>query len=333
MLPMSQNCPLLVQVYLPKSRKNVSTCQKHLHKMIIRPPRHWFLRLFVWHGSVLPSIMFRLSLNLLMSLAAILCLPWYETLGVKLTLAPFSLLGVSIAIFLGFRNSVAYSRYIEARQLWGGLLIACRTLQSQVMAVCPGEAHRVTALLLAFCYSLKHQLRHSDSRPDLERLLGDDAEDILSRRAPTNMVQLRLSQWLAERRRTCEMSDVVYAHMDTTLSQLSQVVGGCERIVSMPIPFAYGLLLHRTVYLFCSLLPFALVVDLHYMTLLVSGFISYTFLSLDTLAEELEMPFGYANNHLPMDAMCTNIEINLLEMNNQSQLPDTPMPDAHYRLT
>jgi len=120
MLPVSQNCPLLVQVYLPKSQKNGPTCKKHLSNMIIRPPRHWFLRLFVWHGSVLPSIMFRLSLNLLMSLAAILCLPWYETLGVKLTLAPFSLLGVSIAIFLGFRNSVAYSRYIEARQLWGG---------------------------------------------------------------------------------------------------------------------------------------------------------------------------------------------------------------------
>ncbi|MFD3226066.1 hypothetical protein ACFPK4_21175, partial [Rahnella aceris] len=47
--------------------------------MIIRPPRHWFLRLFAWHGSVLPSILFRLSLNLLMSLAAILTLPWYET--------------------------------------------------------------------------------------------------------------------------------------------------------------------------------------------------------------------------------------------------------------
>ncbi len=69
------------------------------------------------------------------------------------------------------------------------------------------------------------------------------------------------------------------------------------------------------------------------MTPLVSVFIAYSFLSLDTLAEELEMPFGYANNHLPMDAMCTNIEINLLEMNNQRDLPDTPKPDRYYRLT
>ncbi len=36
------------------------------------------------------------------------------------------------------------------------------------------------------------------------------------------------------------------------------------------------------------MLPFALVVDLHYMTPFISVPISYTFISLDCLAEELE---------------------------------------------
>lgn len=301
--------------------------------MIIRPHRHWFIRLFAWHGSVLPGILFRLSLNLLMSVIAIFCLDWYETLGVKLTLAPFSLLGVSIAIFLGFRNSVCYARFTEARQLWGGLLIACRTILRQVMMVSPADAPRISALLMAFCYSLKHQLRHTDAREDLHRYLGDEAEDVLRRRAPTNAIEMKIAQWLGDLRRSGGVSDVVYAQLDNSVHQLSQVLGGCERLASMPLPFAYGLLLHRTVYLFCTLLPFALVPDLHYMTPVVSVFIAYSFLSLDTLAEELEMPFGFANNHLPMDAMCTNIEINLLEMNNQRELPATPLPDHHYRLT
>ncbi|CAO96907.1 bestrophin family protein [Erwinia tasmaniensis] len=301
--------------------------------MIIRPPSHWFLRLFAWHGSVLPGIWFRLMLNLLMSLIAIMCLDWYETLGIKLTLAPFSLLGVSIAVFLGFRNSVCFGRYIEARMFWGNLLIACRTLQRQALAISPADAPRVTALLLAFCYSLKHQLRHSDARADLQRYLGDEAEDVLKRRSPANYIELQLSQWLAEQRRRGNLSDILYAHMDSNIHQLSQVLGGCERLASMPVPFAYGLLLHRTVYLFCTLLPFALVPDLHYMTPLVSVFISYTFLSLDTLAEELEMPFGLAKNHLPLDALCTTIEINLREMNLEQDLPDTPRPDSCYRLT
>lgn len=301
--------------------------------MIIRPHRHWFVRLFSWHGSVLSGIMFRLGLNLLMSIVAIYCLDWYETLGVKLTLAPFSLLGVSIAIFLGFRNSVCYARFTEARQLWGNLLIASRTIMRQVLAISPTDAPRISALLMAFCYSLKHQLRQTDPKEDLHRYLGDEAEEILRRRAQTNAIEMKISQWLAEQRRTGEVSDIVYALLDSSIHQLSQVLGGCERLASMPLPFAYGLLLHRTVYLFCTLLPFALVPDLHYMTPLVSVFIAYSFLSLDTLAEELEMPFGYANNHLPMDAMCTNIEINLLEMNNQRDLPDTPKPDRYYRLT
>ncbi|CAK9885239.1 MAG: hypothetical protein XXXJIFNMEKO3_01635 [Candidatus Erwinia impunctatus] len=301
--------------------------------MIIRPHRHWFIRLFAWNGSVLPDILFRLSLNLLMSVIAIFCLDWYETLGIKLTLAPFSLLGVSIAIFLGFRNSVCYARYTEARMLWGSLLITCRTILRQVQAIAPGDAQRISVLLMAFCYSLKHQLRHSGPRDDLYRYLGDETEDVLRRRAPTNVIELKISRWLAELRHTGQVSDVVYVQLDNSIHQLSMVLGGCERLASMPVPFAYGLLLHRTVYLFCTLLPFALVPDLHYMTPLVSVFIAYSFLSLDTLAEELEMPFGYANNHLPMDAMCANIEINLLEMNNQRELPDTPQPDRYYRLS
>jgi putative membrane protein len=301
--------------------------------MILRPQRHWFVRLFAWHGSVLPDILFRLSLNLMMSLIALASLNWYETLGIKLTLAPFSLLGVSIAVFLGFRNSVCFARFSEARHFLGALLIACRTLQRQVMAVCPADAPRVQRLLLAFCTSLKHQLRRTDAREDLTRLLGDEAEGLLQRHSPANVLQLQLSHWLAEQRRQGNISDVVWGNIDNNLNQLAAVLGGCERLASMPVPFAYGLLLHRTVYFFCTLLPFALAPDLHAMTPLVSMFIAYTFLSLDTLAEELEMPFGYENNHLPMDAICTNIEINLREMAGESDLPLPMQPDKYYRLT
>lgn len=45
-------------------------------------------------------------------------LPWYTHLGIT-TLAPFSILGVAIAIFLGFRNNAGYARYVEARNFGG----------------------------------------------------------------------------------------------------------------------------------------------------------------------------------------------------------------------
>lgn len=70
--------------------------------MIVRPQQHWLRRIFVWHGSVLSKISSRLLLNFLFSIAVIFMLPWYTHLGIKFTLAPFSILGVAIAIFLVF---------------------------------------------------------------------------------------------------------------------------------------------------------------------------------------------------------------------------------------
>jgi hypothetical protein len=54
-------------------------------RMIIRPPQNWFVRLFNWHGSVLSMIIFRLGLNLFMSIVAIIAWPYYENLNIHLT--------------------------------------------------------------------------------------------------------------------------------------------------------------------------------------------------------------------------------------------------------
>lgn len=140
-------------------------------------------------------------------------------------------------------------------------------------------------------------------------------------------------QWLAVQRRNGQLSDILFISLNDRLNDISAVLAGCERIAYTPIPFAYTLILHRTVYLFCIMLPFALVVDLHYMTPFISVLISYTFISLDCLAEELEDPFGTENNDLPLDAICNAIEIDLLQMNDEAEIPAKILPDRHYQLT
>lgn len=304
--------------------------------MIVRSPQHWFFRLFVWHGSVLANILFRLFLNLLMSLVAVLCFQWYEALNIRLTLAPFSLLGIAIAIFLGFRNSVSYARFTEARQLWGSLLVAQRALTRQLRAVLPEALPAIrqfAALQIAYTYCLKHQLRGTAPGGTVRRLLPEPvARQVLTSPSPCNRLLLLMGQWLGARRAAGELSDMLYHGIDQNLTQLATAQAGCERIANTPIPFAYTLIVHRTVYLFCTLLPFALVPDLHYMTPLVSVFISYTFLSLDILAEELGEPFGTEPNDLPLNAMCRAVEIDLLEMCDVTPLPPRRRPDRHYIL-
>lgn len=111
-----------------------------------------------------------------------------------------------------------------------------------------------------------------------------------------------------------------------------RVARGCERIANTPVPFAYALILQRTVYLFCTLLPLALVSDLHLMTPFVSAFISYAFLSWDSIAEEMEHPFGTHPNNLALNAICTTIERNLMDITGQSPLPPLPVPDKRFNL-
>lgn len=304
--------------------------------MIVRPQQHWLRLIFVWHGSVLSKIFSRLLLNFLLSIAVIIMLPWYTMLGIKFTLAPFSILGVAIAIFLGFRNNACYSRYVEARHLWGQLMIASRSLLREVKTTLPDDAElgQFVRLQIAFAYCLRMTLRRNPQAEPLAKYLSEkDLQTVFAAQSPANRILLLMGEWLAVRRRDGQLSDILFHSLNNRLNDMSAVLAGCERIANTPVPFAYTLILHRTVYLFCIMLPFALVVDLHYMTPFISVLISYTFISLDALAEELEDPFGTENNDLPLDAICNAIEIDLLQMNDETNVPAKHMPDKHYQLT
>ena len=304
--------------------------------MIVRPQQHWLRLIFVWHGSVLSKIFSRLLLNFLLSIAVIIMLPWYTMLGIKFTLAPFSILGVAIAIFLGFRNNACYSRYVEARHLWGQLMIASRSLLREVKTTLPDDAElgQFVRLQIAFAHCLRMTLRRNPQAKPLAKYLSEkDLQTVFAAQSPANRILLLMGEWLAVRRRDGQLSDILFHSLNNRVNDMSAVLAGCERIANTPVPFAYTLILHRTVYLFCIMLPFALVVDLHYMTPFISVLISYTFISLDTLAEELEDPFGTENNDLPLDAICNAIEIDLLQMNDETNVPAKHMPDKHYQLT
>jgi putative membrane protein len=275
-------------------------------------------------------------LNLLVSVSAVILLPYYDSLGLHLTTAPFSLVGIAIAIFLGFRTNTSYARFNEARCLWGMLLITTRSISRQVQSILNDKADSLLAaqFLMAFSWSLKHQLRGTNAQTDLERLLPEPyLSEVLSSPLRTNRILLLLGEWLGQKYRAGQLSDIVWADIDKNLNEMAHIQGACERIANTPIPYAYGLILRRTVYLFCTILPFALVDDLRYLTPLISVFISYTFLSLEYVAEEIEEPFGTAPNDLALDAICTTIEINQLEMNDIRPLPSSMQPDPNYRLS
>ena len=117
-----------------------------------------------------------------------------------------------------------------------------------------------------------------------------------------------------------------YTLLEARLVSLSGVQAACERINTTPLPFAYTLLLHRTAYLFCLLLPFGLAGLLGWATPLLSAVVSYTFFGLDALGDELEDPFGFDVNDLPLTALVRTVERDLLAALGETDLPPALQP-------
>ena len=288
--------------------------------MIVRPHLHWLPLLFVWRGSVLPYIASRLLLVFAVSVISVLTRDWWmsEHAASALSIPPFTLMGIALAIFLGFRNSVSYERYWEARKQWGALLIAARSLTREIVSFAPEEIelHRkVVRTLAGLIYALKHQLRATDPNADLKcRLEPELLEQVATARFVPAVILLGISRYLSAAQRMGQITDLQLQSMDRNLNLLTEASGACERIANTPIPFTYRVLMNRTAMVYCLLLPIGLSTSIGWLTPLVATFIAYTFLALDVIGEQIEEPFGTEPNDLALAAMCHGIEVSICEL-------------------
>ncbi|NUS70451.1 MAG: bestrophin [Ensifer adhaerens] len=240
---------------------------------------------------------------------------------------PFALLGIALSVFLGFRNNACYDRWWEARKDWGQLIFTARDLARQTLILAGTERQRLLDITIAFGHALVCHLRPgSDVGRPLARLQADLAAGYKASRNGPDFLLREMGGILAGLHGTGKISDFQWAQLDGTLGKMSAMLAACERIRNTPVPFGYTLLLHRTAYLFCFLLPFGFADALGWATPFVTALVAYTFFGLDALGDELEEPFGVLPNDLPIVALAETIEINLREALGETNLPPLPQP-------
>lgn len=303
--------------------------------MIVRSKPSTLSLFFILKGSIVPAIAPRV---LTMSAFALLvvALSYYKPgLFDNVSVAPFTVLGLSLSIFLGFRNNACYDRWWEARKLWGQLIYEMRTLGRETVLLLQNEddlKRKQIRRLIGFTYALTAKLRGESCEPEVIHWKAD--EEVLPCKTgmnPCNTLLHKVHEGYTQCLRNGALSDILYQIFTTRLAAVSAIQAGCERIQNTPLPFAYTLLLHRTAVLFCLLLPFALVSSFGWFTPLVTAVIAYAFFGLDALGDELEDPFGTAQNDLPLQAMARTIEIDLLELLGEEELPK-PLEPVNYVL-
>ena len=302
--------------------------------MIIRQRTNWLKMLFIWRGSVLKKIIVQLLTITLFSLAIYYFKGKIFDYKVHLNPTIFTLIGLALAIFMGFCNTASYDRYWEGRKLWGLLVIETRSLTRQIFSLIDGpqeeEKQKIVKMISAFCWSLNYQLRNKQGTEHLSRLLSpEQVEKLNGKKFIPSIILGFIADWIQEQHRKGNIDTIVLTQLDHQLNQFSNISGGCERILNTPLPFAYSVLLHRTVYFYCFWLPFGLVDTLGWMMPLIVGLISYTFIALDAIIQEIGEPFGEEENDLALNTICRTIEFSIFE---QAEIPqgELKQPDSYF---
>ena len=282
--------------------------------------------LFVLQGSYFKRLIVPQVLLFIFSFFIYFYQTHIATEPVPLNPSVFAILGISLAIFHGFCNNAAYDRFWEGRKLWGTLVWLSRNIARQVMTlpnVSMAEKQAFIRHQIAFVHSLRQQLRSEDNTANLQRLLTVEEQQAV---VGQNFIALRLTQIMGQMLANWQAEQKIdvwqWQSLDNTLGEIAHVQAGCERINNTPIPYAYFVLLHRTVYLYCFMLPFGLGNAIGWVTPFVVSFVGYTFMALNEIVDEISEPFGTGENELPLGMMCDTIETQLAMLSHQKFAPE-----------
>lgn len=297
-------------------------------------------------------------LNALLYSAAIIVL--YEITGIPFSLPwePISVIGVAVAFYLGFKNNSSYDRTWEARKIWGAIVNDSRSLAIAVMSLTSDQVSKEWQKNFIFRHlgwlmALKHTMRKGKTwehnskidslvftpyfreeglkgmETELEKYLSPEEIKLLK---TVNNIPIQLLKFqsleLKELEANSGITEYKHVWLQQLISRLIDNQGASERIKNFPFPRQYASTGVFINYIFCALIPFGLLdifsqsESLHYwLTVPFSTIIIWIFFLVDRIGDYSENPFEAAYNDVPISSISRVIEIDLLEMLGEKEIP------------
>jgi len=255
---------------------------------------------------------------------------------IQLPIEPFQLTAPLIGLLLVFRTNSSYQRYNAASRAIHGITAHLRDILRQLVVWkdkgsprAPADAQRLCKFIVHYyCWLCTSYLQSKD---DLAVSRGNEALKFMNRQLGRGdcepltppLVHAALS-W--EVNRQAHLALPQQQGIENTIVSVGKLLGDCEHLLWTPIPLAYTRSLVRFLWLWLSLLPFALV---HTYTNFDAGtwwegkplvvvpittlFVSIMFLSLEDIAVQIEQPFVVQSNKL--NSLTTWFEDDAVQMN------------------
>jgi putative membrane protein len=279
--------------------------------MISYNPKEWFTFLFRFHKSDTLRELFPLMVGVGIYAAFVtwLLLDYVhlpDSSVIHKTNVVHSTLGFVLSLLLAFRINSAYERWWEGRKLWGSLVNNSRNLAMKVKHLGnAADAEFYNKHIPLYAEVLKDHLRET-VKENYEANVGT------GKHVPNQVAALMIGR--SYQLNDGNLNTAELMSINAELMSFTDICGACERIKNTPIPYNYGVFIKKFIFFFVMSLPLTWAFELHYYIIPIIAFVLYVLASIELIAEEIENPFGFDENDLPLDTIAGNIKKHINEI-------------------
>lgn len=256
-----------------------------------------------------------------------------EFKGIDIPLNILTLLGTIVTILLAFRTSQSYERWWEARTIWGAIVNDSRTLTRTVLQFLPEnesvEKKKFAERQIIFVNALGETLRKVPLSPKVEAYVK--FHNINAVNLPNALLDEHSHQ-IGQLKTEGKISDFQQLQLNDIVSRLCDSMGKCERIKNTVFPRSYSLILHILIYAFTAILPFSLNHNQFVTVIAISIIIPLLFIAVEKTAIIMQDPFENSPVDTPMTSIAQTIEINILQMMGEKDVPAKEDKGLYYEM-
>ncbi|KAJ3304269.1 hypothetical protein HDU76_005230 [Blyttiomyces sp. JEL0837] len=305
----------LVEAYKEELKDTAREMRKLHSSSHANTDENSWMTIFSFHGTVIPHVIVP---GIILTVWATMWTAVYMKSGFRswaTTTSLISIISFVLGLLLVFRTNTAYDRYWEGRRMWSALTTHIRNfcraawigVNTKGDIKNENDKRGAVNLALGYAYAVKHYLRGEKSHKfnDMAHLLlhvpkyhpsHPDSDYNL----PVD-ITIHLTDYV-RRARAADLIDIqMQGAMNTALNGMLECLTAFERIRNSPIPLAYSIHLKHCLLIFLLSLPFQLVNVLYWATIPLVAIASFTLFGIESIAAEIENPFGYDANDLRMN--------------------------------
>ncbi|KAI5367817.1 Putative bestrophin/UPF0187 [Septoria linicola] len=314
-----------------------------------KKPRRWPLVIRFIKGAIHLDIAVPIVLHALFA-AAVCYVDHVKDGNLAIPSATVPSLSIVVGLMLVFRNSTSYDRFWQGNQLFTTVETSIRNLTRAFLACsyktngpAPSEAERAdiertVRLLLAMIFAAKNSLRAewgqeiplllprteidrhrrqsvSVYKPEYDELLptgtkGHEEAGL----ALLLQLSIQVEGYIKRAHDRGWFHSPQASQMSVQLNTLVAAFGTMETIHLTPLPVAYLIHTRQVLALFCMVLPFALVKEMSWWSILLVSIVSFTLYGIEAIGAQLEDPFGYDRNDIKVDAIVEDLRVETMVM-------------------